>query len=247
MFDLEGRTALVTGSTSGIGEAAARALAGAGAFVVVTGRDATRGARVVATIREHGDHAEFIRADLTSPESAAALARDAERALGQVDVLVNNAGLVQFGPTAGTDGEAFDASYGLNVKVPFFLTAALAPRMAARGWGRIVNVTTMVAHFGMAGAALYGSSKAALQLLTQAWAAEFGAHGVTVNAVAPGPTRTPGAARFGDAIDQLARANPAGRAALPAEIAAAVLYLASPEAGFVNGATLAIDGGRTAT
>jgi NAD(P)-dependent dehydrogenase (short-subunit alcohol dehydrogenase family) len=247
MFDLKGKTALVTGSTSGIGEAAARALAGAGALVVVTGRDGARGAKVVAAIREHGDRAEFIRADLASPEDAAALARDAEKALGRVDVLVNNAGLVRFGPTAGTDGDAFDASYGLNVKVPFLLTAALAPRMAARGWGRIVNVTTMVAHFGMAGAALYGSSKAALQLLTQAWAAEFGAHGVTVNAVAPGPTRTPGAAQFGDALDQLARAAPAGRAALPAEIAAAVLYLVSPEAGFVNGATLAIDGGRTAT
>jgi NAD(P)-dependent dehydrogenase (short-subunit alcohol dehydrogenase family) len=119
--------------------------------------------------------------------------------------------------------------------------------MAARGWGRIVNVTTMVAHFGMAGAALYGSSKAALQLLTQAWAAEFGPHGVTSNAVAPGPTRTPGAARFGDAVEQLARAAPAGRAATSEEIAAAVLYLASSEAGFVNGATLAIDGGRQAT
>lgn len=247
MFDLKGRTALVTGSTSGIGEAGARALAEAGAFVVVSGRDATRGAKVVTAIREHGGRAEFIRADLATPEGAAALARDAEEALGQVDVLVNNAGLVQFGPTAGTDATAFDASYGLNVKVPFFLTAALAPRMAERGWGRIVNVTTMVARFGMAGAALYGSSKAALQLLTQAWAAEFGAHGVTVNAVAPGPTRTPGAAAFGDAIEQLALAAPAGRAALPAEIAAAVLYLASPEAGFVNGATLAIDGGRTAT
>ncbi len=99
----------------------------------------------------------------------------------------------------------------------------------------------------MAGAALYGSSKAALGLLTQAWAAEFGASGVTVNAVAPGPTRTPGAAQFGDAIDRLASAAPAARAALPAEIAAAVLYLASPEAAFVNGATLAVDGGRTAT
>lgn len=127
-----------------------------------------------------------------------------------------------------------------------FLTAALAPRMAARGWGRIINVTTMVAHFGMPGAALYGSSKAALHLLTQAWAAEFGPKGVTVNEVAPGPTRTPGSAVFGDAVEQLAKAAPAGRAAMPVEIAAAVLYLASPEAGSVNGATLAIDGGRLA-
>jgi NAD(P)-dependent dehydrogenase (short-subunit alcohol dehydrogenase family) len=247
MFDLTGRTALVTGSTSGIGEAAAQVLARAGARVVVSGRDGARGGKVVAAIRDRGGHAEFISADLALPENATALARDAEKALGQVDILVNNAGLVQFGPTADTDVRTFDASYSLNVRSPFFLAAALAPRMAARGWGRIVNVTTMVAYFGMAGAPLYGSSKAALGLLTQAWAAEFGPQGVTVNAVAPGPTRTPGAALFGDAVEQLARAAPAGRAANPSEIAAAVLYLASPEAGFVNGATLAIDGGRLAT
>jgi NAD(P)-dependent dehydrogenase (short-subunit alcohol dehydrogenase family) len=247
MFDLEGRTALVTGSTSGIGEAAAEALAGAGAHVVVSGRDGVRGGKVVAAIRERGGRADFVAADLALAEHVAALARDAERALGRVDILVNNAGLVQFGATAETDERTFDASYALNVKAPFFLTAALAPRMASRGWGRIVNITTMVAHFGMAGAALYGSSKAALHLLTQAWAAEFGSRGVTVNAVAPGPTRTPGAMQFGDAVEQLARAAPAGRAAAAAEIAAAVLYLSSTEAGFVNGATLAIDGGRAAT
>lgn len=246
MFELEGRTALVTGSTSGIGEAAAQVLAGAGAHVVVSGRDARRGGAVVAAIRDRGGRAEFIAADLSSPQNATALARDAERAVGQVDILVNNAGLVQFGPTAAIDARVFDALYGLNVKAPLLLTAALAPRMAARAWGRIVNITTMVAHFGMPGAAVYGSSKAALHLLTQAWAAEFGPKGVTVNEVAPGPTRTPGSAAFGEAIEQFARAAPAGRAATPVEIAAAVLYLASPEAGFVNGATLAIDGGRLA-
>jgi NAD(P)-dependent dehydrogenase (short-subunit alcohol dehydrogenase family) len=118
--------------------------------------------------------------------------------------------------------------------------------MAARGNGAIVNVTTMVAEFGMANMALYGSSKAALVLLTKSWAAEYGPSGVRVNAVSPGPTRTEGTAEMGKALDELASAAPAGRPGLPAEIASAVVYLASDEASFVHGALLPVDGGRVA-
>jgi len=133
-----------------------------------------------------------------------------------------------------------------TVKVPFFLVAELAPKMAERGHGAIVNVSTMVAEFGMAQMALYGSSKAALVLLTKSWAAEYGPSGVRVNAVSPGPTRTEGAAGMGEALDQLAAAAPAGRVGLPEEIASAIVYLASDEASFVQGVLLPVDGGRVA-
>jgi NAD(P)-dependent dehydrogenase (short-subunit alcohol dehydrogenase family) len=118
--------------------------------------------------------------------------------------------------------------------------------MAARGYGSIVNVTTMVAEFGAPQMALYGSSKAALVLLTKSWAAEYGPSGVRVNAVSPGPTRTEGTAGMGEALDQLASVAPAGRPALPEEIASAIVYLAGDEASFVQGALLPVDGGRVA-
>lgn len=118
--------------------------------------------------------------------------------------------------------------------------------MAERGGGAIVNVSTMVAEFGMAGMGLYGSSKAALELLTKSWAAEFGPRGVRVNAVSPGPTRTPGTAGMGAGLDQLAAGGPAGRPASPEEIADAIVYLATDRASFVHGAVLPVDGGRVA-
>jgi NAD(P)-dependent dehydrogenase (short-subunit alcohol dehydrogenase family) len=118
--------------------------------------------------------------------------------------------------------------------------------MAQRGKGAIVNVSTMVADYGAAGLSLYGSSKAAINLLTKAWAAEYGPKGVRVNAVSPGPTRTQGTAAMGDALQQLASQAPAGRAAAPEEIAEAIVFLASDRASFVQGAILPVDGGRTA-
>src|SRR4051794_40344173 len=205
---LSGTTALVTGGTSGIGRATAVALAGLGAHVVLSGRDEARGAEVVSRIREAGGKADFVAADLTDAASARALAARAREVGGHVGVLVNNAGIFPTGPTSDTAEPDFDRVYETNVKVPFFLTAELAPEMAARGRGAIVNVSTMVATRGMAGMALYGSSKAAVELMTKAWAAEFGPSGVRVNAVSPGPTRTEGTAVFGDGLDELAAAGP---------------------------------------
>ena len=198
----------------------------------------------MAEIRSAGGKADFVAAELADAESVRALARDAvQLGGGKVDILVNNAGIFPFGPTPDASDEDIDSVYAINVKAPFILVGALAPAMADRGKGSIVNVLTMVAHFGMAGMALYGSSKAALILLTRAWAAEFGPSGVRVNAVSPGPTRTEGTEPMGDQLDQLASVGPAGRPAAPEEIATAIGYLAGDEASFVHGAVLDVDGG----
>jgi NAD(P)-dependent dehydrogenase (short-subunit alcohol dehydrogenase family) len=248
MPNLTGKTALVTGATSGIGKATALALAAGGATVAVSGRDKEKGHAVVDTIRLSGGSAVFVAGDLDGADAALDLAARATEALaGTVDILVNSAGVFSFGPTSSHDEGTFEAVYALNVKAPWFLVAALAPAMAERGSGAIVNVSTMVAQFGVDGMALYGSSKAALELLTKAWAAEFGPRGVRVNAVSPGPTRTEGTAGMGEALDRLAALAPAGRPASPEEIASAIVFLASDEASFVHGMVLAVDGGRAAT
>src|SRR5207245_9777050 len=134
--------------------------------------------------------AEFLSYERRNSSSAREVAKRAvERGNGHVDILINSAGIFPFGPTHETTQEVFDSVYSLNVKVPYFLVAVLAPLMAKRGKGAIVNVSTMVADYGAAGMSLYGSSKAAINLLTKAWAAEYGASGGRVTAVSPGPTR----------------------------------------------------------
>jgi NAD(P)-dependent dehydrogenase (short-subunit alcohol dehydrogenase family) len=244
--ELSGTTALVTGGTSGIGRATAVALAGLGADVALSGRDEARGRQVVREIAAAGGQAEFLAADLRDEAAARSLAQRATERLGHVDVLVNNAGVFPFGPTEQTTEADFDAVFALNVKAPYFLVAELAPGMAKRGHGAIVNVTTMVAEFGAAGMGLYGASKAALVLLTKSWAAEYGPQGVRVNAVSPGPTRTEGTAPMGDNLDQLAAAGPAGRPGSAEEIAEAVVFLATGRSSFVHGAIVPVDGGRIA-
>src|ERR1700742_3522140 len=245
--DLAGSTALVTGGPSGIGRATAVLLAQRGAHVLVSGRDAARGDAAVAAIRAAGGKADFIAADLADGDSVRGGAAPAP-ALGggHVDILVNNAGVFPFGPTPDASDADIDNVYAVNVKAPFILVGELAPAMAARGRGAVVNVLTMVAQFGISGMGLYGSSKAALTLLTKAWAAEFGPSGVRVNAVSPGPTRTEGTEAMGNQLDVLASLAPAGRPAAPDEIAAAIGYLAGDEASFVHGAVLDVDGGRNA-
>ncbi|HWD07092.1 MAG TPA: SDR family oxidoreductase [Amycolatopsis sp.] len=244
--ELAGTTALVTGATSGIGRATAVALGELGAHVLVSGRDTGRGEQVVKEIAAAGGQATFLASDLADAGSARDLATRALAVTGHVDVLVNSAGIFPFGPTEATTEPDFDSVYALNVKAPYFLVAALAPSMVERGGGSIVNVSTMVAEFGAAGMGLYGSSKAALELLTKAWSAEYGPGGVRVNAVSPGPTRTEGTVAMGEALDNLASLAPAGRPAGPQEIAAAIVFLVTGGASFIHGAVLPVDGGRVA-
>jgi NAD(P)-dependent dehydrogenase (short-subunit alcohol dehydrogenase family) len=240
-------TALITGGTSGIGRATANKLAQLGVHVLVVGRNAERGEKTVAEIRAAGGKADFISSDLRDASSARDVARRAlELGNGHVDILVNNAGIFPFGPTDKTTEEEFDRVYALNVKAPYFLVAELAPLMARRGAGTIVNVSTMVADYGVSGMGLYGSSKAAINLLTKSWAAEYGPHGVRVNAVSPGPTRTEGTEAMGEGVEQLAAQAPAGRPAKADEIAEAIVFLATDRSSFIYGAKLAVDGGRTA-
>jgi len=246
--ELSGKTALVTGGTSGIGRAAALALARLGARVAVSGRDEQRGNEVVKEIKEitaAGDP-EFISAELKDAASARALAAQAIDKLGEVDILVNTAGMYPFGPTETMTENDFDAVFDLNVRAVFFLVAALAPRMADCGGGAIVNLSTMMADQGYVGTSLYGASKAAVVSMTKSWAAEYGPRGVRVNAVAPGPTRTEGTVVMGEALDEYAAQAPAGRPATAEEIAEAIAFLASDRASFIYGAVLPVDGGRTA-
>jgi NAD(P)-dependent dehydrogenase (short-subunit alcohol dehydrogenase family) len=240
-------TALITGGTSGIGRVVANKLAAIGVHVVVAGRNAERGEKTVAAIREAGGKADFVQTDLSSASSAKSLAQRAiELGDGQVDILINNAGIFPSGATHETTEEEFEKVYSINVKAPFFLVAELAPRMAQRGKGAIVNISSMIADYGMAGLSLYGSSKAAISQLTKAWTAEYGPSGVRVNTISPGPTRTEGTDVMGDELDHMAVQAPAGRSASADEIAEAIVFLATDRSSFIYGTNLAVDGGRTA-
>ena len=243
---LKGKTALVTGATSNIGRAIAEEFAAEGAHVVVSGRSEQRGGEVVDGIRSRGGRAEFVRADLDgSPEASRTLAQEATSALGgRIDILVNNAGIYPRASTTATDEETFDRVYAVNVKAPFFLTAAVAPAMVAAGAGAIINLGSWIARLGIPIGALYSSTKGATETLTHAWAAEFGPQGVRVNAISPGVVREKVLGQVHPA-EAMMNGTPAGRMGRPQEIAHAAVYLASDESAFVHGIVLDVDGGRT--
>ncbi|QZH60535.1 SDR family oxidoreductase [Mycolicibacterium farcinogenes] len=243
---LQGRTALVTGSTGGLGVAIAKALASQGALVVVSGRNKERGDAVVAEIRAAGGRAEFVAADLgAGGDEVHRLAREATAAAGgQIDILVNNAavwGMPQ--PTEDISEAALLESYQANVIAPFLLTGALVPAMAERGHGAVVNVGSINGLIGGDRSALYSSTKAAAHSLTKSWAVEYGPRGVRVNAVAPGPIATERVADIADELAPVLARVPSRRMSTPEEVAAAVAFLAGEDSGNIHGVVLSVDGG----
>jgi NAD(P)-dependent dehydrogenase (short-subunit alcohol dehydrogenase family) len=238
--ELAGKVAVVTGATSGLGKSIALRLARDGATVLVIGRDTERGRQTVDEIVHAGGTARFIAADLDDPTGIMQLAEQA----GPIDVLVNNAGLSIWGATDDFAVADFDSMFSSNVRAPFLLVAAFAPGMASRGTGSIINIGSMAGRIGLPSGAAYGATKAALASLTRAWTAEYSPRGVRINTVAPGPIYTRPEAR--ELFDALGATTAMKRAAAPAEIAEVVAFLASPRASYMTGASVAVDGGRTA-
>ena len=241
MFDLTGKTALVTGATGGIGAAIARALHKAGATVAISG---TRAAVLDGLKAELGDRVHVIACNLSDAADVEKLVPAAEAAMGSVDILVNNAGITRDGLAMRMKDEDWNAVIDVNLTAGFRLARAAMRGMMKKRWGRIVNITSVVGVTGNPGQANYVASKAGVIGLTKSLAQELASRNVTVNAVAPGFIATP----MTDVLNDKQREGilgrvPAGRLGSPDEIAAAVLYLVSNEAGYVTGQTLHVNGG----
>lgn len=242
LFGLDGRTALVTGGSSGIGRAIATALADAGAHVLVAARTSATIDDAVAGIRQAGGSADGIVADLSSRAGAHALAD----AAGDVDVLVNSAGINLRPPMPELDEATWDATMAVNLDAPFVLGQRLAPGMAAHGSGRIVSISSQQAHRPFAASGAYGVSKAGLEALARSQAEAWSAYGVTSNVLVPGFVRTPLNERLASdpaAVSALAARTLVGRNGLASDFAAAAVFLAGPGSAYVTGQSIAVDGG----
>ncbi|TVS02352.1 MAG: 3-oxoacyl-[acyl-carrier-protein] reductase [Rhodobacteraceae bacterium] len=241
MFDLTGKSALVTGASGGIGAAIARALHGAGATVALSG---TREAPLQALAEELGDRAHVLPCNLSEPEAVEALPKAASNAMGGLDILVNNAGITRDTLMMRMSDEQWAQVMDVNLTAAMRLMRGSLRGMMKARWGRIVNVASVVGVIGNPGQANYVASKAGLVGLSKALAQEVATRGITVNCVAPGFIATAMTEALTE--DQQAVINariPAGRMGSPEEVAAAALYLASPEAAYVTGATLHVNGG----
>lgn len=249
---LSGQTAIVTGATSGIGAAIARELTAAGAHVMLTGRNTTRGQALAREL----PNARFTAADLADPAAPGAIIAATLAAFGKIDVLINNAGIIARGTAAQTNDALWAQLLDVNLSSAFRMSRAVLPAMQTAGGGAIVNVASDWALVGARGALAYAVAKAGLAQLTRCMALDHAREHIRVNAVCPGDTDTPmlaheiasaaGEDERGTTLADFGAALPIGRVAQPAEIARAVLFLASPAASFITGALLPVDGGNTA-
>ncbi|SMF73324.1 3-oxoacyl-[acyl-carrier-protein] reductase [Azospirillum oryzae] len=241
MFDLTGKSALVTGASGGIGASIARALHAQGAAVALSG---TRVAPLEALAAELGERAFVVPGNLSEAAATEQLFKDAEAALGKIDILVNNAGLTRDQIGMRLKDEDWQSVIDVNLTAAFRLSRAAMRGMMKRRWGRIVNITSVVGVTGNPGQANYAASKAGLIGMSKSLAAELASRNITVNCVAPGFITTAMTDALNDEQKQkLLPAIPAGRMGQPDEIAAGVVYLASEEAAYVTGQTLHINGG----
>ncbi|HRX34823.1 MAG TPA: 3-oxoacyl-[acyl-carrier-protein] reductase [Aestuariivirga sp.] len=241
MFDLTGKTALITGATGGIGAAIAKALHKAGATVAISG---TRAGVLEELKTELGDRVHVLTCNLSDAADVEKLVPAAEAAMGSLDILVNNAGITKDGLAMRMKDEDWQAVIDVNLTASFRLARAAMRSMMKKRWGRIVNITSVVGVTGNPGQANYVASKAGIIGLTKSLAQELAARSVTVNAVAPGFIATPMTDVLNDKQKEAILGRvPAGKLGSPDDIAAAVLYLASEEAGYVTGQTLHVNGG----
>jgi 3-oxoacyl-[acyl-carrier protein] reductase len=241
MFDLTGQTALITGASGAIGGAIAQALHRRGAAVMITG---TRGPALAAVAAELGERVYVGVADLAQPEAAERLVKEAQAAMGRVDILVNNAAVTRDGLVLRMKDEDWQTVIDVDLTAVFRLTRAALRAMVQRRHGRVIGVTSVVAFTGNRGQANYAAAKAAMVAMSKSLAAEVASRGITVNCVAPGFIDTAMTANLPqEQRERLGAAIPAGRFGAPADVAAAIVYLASAEAGYVTGQTLHVNGG----
>jgi NAD(P)-dependent dehydrogenase (short-subunit alcohol dehydrogenase family) len=248
-FRLEGRTALVTGATSGIGRRQAWALAQAGAAVVLLGRREKRLQDVVAEIRNAGGGAAPLAADLEDRSAITGIAARASQCFGTVDILVNAAGVNLRQAADRVTWESWDQTLNLNLAVPFFLARELQPAMAAQGWGRIINLASLQSRRAFPNGLAYGASKGGIAQLTRAMAEAWSGDGITCNAIAPGffPTELTGPVYENPAlVAKLAAQTAIGRNGELSDLDGLTVFLASPAAAYITGQIVYLDGGFTA-
>jgi 2-deoxy-D-gluconate 3-dehydrogenase len=248
-FSLEGRTALVTGATKGIGLETAKVLADAGADIAAVGRDAQGLRETKAAVEAKGRRCVAIAADMATIDGPVKAAKEALAAFGTVDILVNNAAIAKIAPLLEATSADWDATMAVNLRAPFLLAQALVPAMIRRGGGKIINISSQAGVIGQDSHAAYGASKGGLNTLTKVMCVEWAKHNIQVNTVCPTVILTPmGEEHWGkpERGDPMKAKIPAGRFGKPVEVADMILYLASSASNLVNGQDLLIDGGYTA-
>ena len=247
-FSLQGRKALITGASKGIGAEIAVVFAEAGADIVALGRDAADLATTAAAVRAHGRRCLTLSAEMGHPTEPVTACERALAEWGTIDILVNSAGMAHVAPALEFSTEAWDQMMAVNLRAPFLTARTLAPAMIAQGWGKVINISSQTGVIALDDHAAYAASKGGLNALTKSLCAEWARHNVQVNAICPTVVMTPmgrkvwGAPEKGDPFRA---ATPARRFAEPVEVADAALYLASDASAMVNGALLMVEGGFT--